>query len=318
MCNVLAFNEGAYEMDLKQIEYIVQIAKENNITHAAEKLFITQSAMNQQLLKLEKELGTPLFYRSRTDWRPTAAGEVYLKNAHEILRLKKETYKLINDISETKRGNISIGLTQERGIQMFTAIYPDFHNEFPDVVVTPLEAGVTKQQELISRSDLDIGILTICDGERPNLRYINICAEDIVLAVPATHRLAEHAAQPMSDIDLRLFENEPFVVMHKGSTLRPLIDGIFKAAGFSPKFLFETASNFAVTAMIKSGMCCGIVPYYHVKNHLDGIACFFLPDFPAWNIVACYRAGNYLSRAEKYFIDLAAEYWKREIPRLRR
>ena len=48
-------------MDLKQIEYILKIAEEQNITHAAEKLFITQSALNQQLLKLEKELGTPLF-----------------------------------------------------------------------------------------------------------------------------------------------------------------------------------------------------------------------------------------------------------------
>ena len=51
-------------MDTKQIEYILKIAEENNITKAAEKLFITQSALNQQLLKLEKELGTPLFHRS--------------------------------------------------------------------------------------------------------------------------------------------------------------------------------------------------------------------------------------------------------------
>ena len=55
-------------MDLKQIEYILKIAEENNITHAAEKLFITQPALNQQLLKLEKELGTPLFHRSRSNW----------------------------------------------------------------------------------------------------------------------------------------------------------------------------------------------------------------------------------------------------------
>ena len=47
-------------MDTKQIEYILKIAEENNITKAAGKLFITQSALNQQLIKLEKELGTPL------------------------------------------------------------------------------------------------------------------------------------------------------------------------------------------------------------------------------------------------------------------
>ncbi len=55
-------------MDTKQIEYILKIAEENNITKAADKLFITQSALNQQLLKLEGELGTPLFHRSRSNW----------------------------------------------------------------------------------------------------------------------------------------------------------------------------------------------------------------------------------------------------------
>lgn len=51
-------------MDLLHLEYMIKIAEENNITKAAQKLFITQSALNQQLLKLEKELGTQLFVRS--------------------------------------------------------------------------------------------------------------------------------------------------------------------------------------------------------------------------------------------------------------
>ena len=62
---------GGKEMDTKQIEYIIKIAEENNITRAASKLYITQSALNQQLIKLEKELGTPLFHRSRTNWHLT-------------------------------------------------------------------------------------------------------------------------------------------------------------------------------------------------------------------------------------------------------
>ena len=54
-------------MDFRQLEYILEIAKENNITRAAKNLFISQSALNQQLLKLEQELGVQLFYRSRTN-----------------------------------------------------------------------------------------------------------------------------------------------------------------------------------------------------------------------------------------------------------
>ena len=55
-------------MELKQLEYIVKIAEEKSITRAAEKLFLTQSALNQQLLRLEKDLGVRLFKRTKSDW----------------------------------------------------------------------------------------------------------------------------------------------------------------------------------------------------------------------------------------------------------
>ena len=72
-------------MDLKQIEYIVKIAETGNITRAAEQLFVTQSALNQQLLKLENALGIKLFYRRKHDLTPTDAGKVYLKYGRQML-----------------------------------------------------------------------------------------------------------------------------------------------------------------------------------------------------------------------------------------
>ena len=111
-------------MDLKQLEYMVQIAEKQNISRAAEKLFLTQSALNQQLLKLEKQLGTPLFYRSRSQCRPTPAGEIYLAGAREILQIKKDTYRQIGDLLEARSGRLSVGLLSGRGMDMFTSIYP--------------------------------------------------------------------------------------------------------------------------------------------------------------------------------------------------
>ena len=70
-------------MDLHLIENIVAIADEKSITKAAEKRFITQSALNQQLQKLEEELGTRLFRRARANWQPTEAGEAYLQAAYD-------------------------------------------------------------------------------------------------------------------------------------------------------------------------------------------------------------------------------------------
>ncbi len=302
-------------MDLKQIEYILKIAEENNITRAAEKLFITQSALNQQLLRLEKELDTPLFYRSRTDWRPTEAGEAYLEGAREILQIKRKTYGIINDIAATKKGNLSVGFVPGRGIPMFTAVYPEFHREYPNIIIEPKELSVRKQQQQIAQGDLDIGFMTLCEKDQTNDIYETIDSEEIVLAIPSGHPLSQMAApfgEPLAIIDISLLKYEPFVLMYKESTNRRLVDSVFRESNFVPSILFETSSTATIVTLIKSKLCCGMIPYSYVKKSPDGMACFALPSHPTWDIAVSYKRGAYLSQAAKDFIQLASDYWLNE------
>ena len=174
-------------MDLKQVEYMIKIAEENNITKAAEKLFITQSALNQQLLKLEKELGTQLFVRSRTNWHLTDAGKVYIENAKKIVRIKKDTYNLINDIIDVKKGKLVIGLTPERGPEMFASVYPSFYRKYPNIKIETIELTVRQQQEEVAKGNLDIGFLTLQDFQKTKDEYIHICSEEIILEIGRAH-----------------------------------------------------------------------------------------------------------------------------------
>ena len=148
-------------MDLKQLEYIVMIAEENSITKAAERLFITQSGLNQQLLKLEAELGIQLFHRSKNDFRLTEAGQVYVSYAKKILQLKHEAYNILNDMADNKTGTLRIGLTPERGTPMFMSIYPDFYARYPRITIEPLEIGVKEQLSRISSRLAEIPLPTL-------------------------------------------------------------------------------------------------------------------------------------------------------------
>lgn len=299
-------------MDTKQIEYIIKISEENNITHAAEKLFITQSALNQQLLKLEKELGTPLFHRSRTNWRLTEAGEVYVQNAREILRIKKYTYDRIHDISETRKGTLSIGFTPGRGMSMFGAVYPDFHREYPGITVEPVEKSVRELQEMISNGQLDIAFLTLSDSDRINNEYIPLLKEEIFLVIPKGHPLGKLAApdgEPFTTLDLSQLRYEPFVLMDKNSTMRKLVDRTFEEAGFAPNLLFETKNHSTIITMVRANICCSLVPYHYIRNGHDGISCFALTSHPTWDVVASYKKGGYLSHAARCFIELAKNFW---------
>ena len=302
-------------MDLKQIEYIVKIDDEHSITRAAEKLFVTQSALNQQLLRLEKELGAPLFHRSKVDMRPTEIGQVYLDNAREILRIKQRTYNLINDMTDAKKGRLSIGFTPGRGSEMFTHVDPSFHQAYPNVIVEPHELSVHRQQQMISQGNLDIGFQTLSERQRTDSEYIKLGEEEIFLLVPSIHPAAEQlaatqtASAPFPIANLTLFQYEPFVLMYKESTIRAITDEIFRKSGFTPNVLFETASNNTVLSMIEANLCCGVVPEYYVRRLPEGISCFAFASHPSWDIVANYRKNGYLSEAAKYFIELVRNFW---------
>lgn len=299
-------------MDTKQIEYIIKIAEENNITRAASKLYITQSALNQQLIKLEKELGTPLFHRSRTNWHLTEAGEIYVKNAKEMLRIKRDTYQMINDLTTGLRGHLSVGFTAGRGITMFTSAYAIFHQRYPNIIIEPKEGVVRELQKLISQGDLDIGFLTLTDVDRTTDIYETIYTEELFLAVPSGHpvaRLAPKEPGIFATLDIRTLQYEPFVLMDKRSTMRTMINQIFAEAGFEPQILFETGNNHTIISMIQSNLSCGILTYYYVKNLPSGITCFRLPTHPTWEFTASYKKGRYLSDAARCFIDLMKSQW---------
>lgn len=304
-------------MDLKQIEYIVTIADERSITRAAEKLFITQSALNQQLLKLEKYLGAPLFFRSRSDCYPTEAGKVYLKTAREMIRMRRETYNRIHDIAENKKGFLSVGFTPGRGVAMFSVVYPAFHHAYPDVILEPKELSVHSQQKLISQGKLDIGFMTLRDSDKTNDHYTDIIDEEIILAIPENYPLKElaipvnSADSDLSVMDIFHFRYEPFVLMYKESTIRSLVDSIFQEAGFTPHVLFETSNTGTIVTTIRSKLCCGVIPYYYYKLDPRGMSCYHLPSRPSWHISVSYKKGSYLSDAAKEFIRLASEYWQK-------
>lgn len=75
-------------MDTRHLQYILTIAQKQNMTKAAEELYISQSSLSQYLAKLEQEIGVPLFERTRSRMLLTPAGELYVKAAQRVLSIE--------------------------------------------------------------------------------------------------------------------------------------------------------------------------------------------------------------------------------------
>ena len=113
----------------------------------------------------------------------------------------------------------------------------------------------------------------------------------------------------MKNGDLALLREEPFVLTQKTSTIREIVDSVFKNAGFTPNVLFETSNNHAIISMIHENICCGILPMYYMDPKDKAITYFQLPDHPSWEIVAAYRKGHYISKPARTLIELAGNYF---------
>lgn len=299
-------------MDLRQIENIVAIEQEQSISKAAERLFLTQSALNQQLLRLEKELGIQLFERKKHAMIPTFAGKVYLATAHRMIDMKKETYKIIHDISNETAGEISVAYSPERGSLLFSHIYPTFRRRYPNVTFSIHEAHVKKMETMLLQKEVTLACLTYSQGSKhAAIEYVDTKKELMVLGLPASHPLAHLAGkrswETFPSIDLALLRDEAFALVAKTTRLRTMIDDSFRAAGFLPKVLFESSSTATVVNMVKNQVCPAFFPQSYVDPSAPMVY-FTTKPKQSWVQTIAYLKGEYLTKPEKYFIELVKQY----------
>lgn len=299
-------------MDLRQIENIVAIEQEQSISKAAERLFLTQSALNQQLLRLEKELGIQLFERKKHAMIPTFAGKVYLATAHRMIDMKKETYKIIHDISNETSGEISVAYSPERGSLLFSHIYPTFRRRYPNVTFSIHEAHVKKMETMLLQKEVTLACLTYSQNSKhAAIEYVDTKKELMVLGLPSSHPLAhlagERSWETFPSIDLALLRDEAFALVAKTTRLRTMIDESFRAAGFLPKVLFESSSTATVVNMVKNQVCPAFFPQSYVDPSAPMVY-FTTKPKQSWVQTVAYLKGEYLTKPEKYFIELVKQY----------
>ncbi len=185
-------------MDTKYLTYILTIAKKENMTKAAEELYVSQSTLSQYLSKLESEIGTPLFYRSKGRLTLTAAGKLYIRAAEQMVSIKNDLYKSIQNLDN--RGHITIGVTSQFGLKMLTEIIPPFKSRFPQVTIEISETNVPSLTQLILEENIDCGIMALNTVEPFAGEQVHILRrEEVYFAIPVNH---PYCAKTLSGVPL--------------------------------------------------------------------------------------------------------------------
>lgn len=146
-------------MELRVLNYFLTVAREENITRAAQLLHLTQPTLSRQLIQLEEELGVQLFHRGKHSVSLTEEGMLLRRRAQELVSLSEKTKLELRHKAEMPAGEISIGCGETKSMSLLSVKMVSFRQKYPLVQFSIYSAIADDIKDRIEKGLLDMGLL---------------------------------------------------------------------------------------------------------------------------------------------------------------
>lgn len=156
-------------MEIRVLRYFLEIAREENMTRAAEKLHISQPSLSKEIKKLEEELGHELFVRTNKSMHLTDEGMLLRKRAEDILSMTDKTIEEFSQLDSITGGEIRIGCAESYLIKYLARSIRSFKEQYPNFIFHIFSGDTEPVAERLDRGLLDLAVIV----EPPNLSKYN-------------------------------------------------------------------------------------------------------------------------------------------------
>lgn len=146
-------------MELRVLRYFLEVAREENVTHAAQRLHVSQPTLSRQIKELEEELGKKLFIRSSSNVKLTEEGMLLRKRAEDILEMADKTLAEFKSLDEINGGDIHIGCAESNGIAPFIRVIQSLQARYPRIRYHFYSSGIEAVNERLDQGLLDFAIV---------------------------------------------------------------------------------------------------------------------------------------------------------------
>ena len=164
--------------------FCAMAAETGNITRAAEKLQMSQQALSGHIIRLEEEVGCPLFER-KPSLTLTYAGERFREQALQMVNLKVQSESMMRDIRANEKGRLRIGISYSRGQALLPRVLPEYSAAHPLVDLSIVEDNAPVLQSKIEQGLLDV-VIGFLPFSSPELDCRPLFDEHFFLVLPKT------------------------------------------------------------------------------------------------------------------------------------
>lgn len=292
-------------MDIRHLEYFIEVAKHLNFTKAASALHISQPSLSKTIKNMEEELGVPLFYRAFRQLELTDAGKALLHNAKKVLLAYEQLTSELNDVMELKKGEIKIGIPPIIGAAFCSNIISHYIDLFPLVDVTLTEVGTKKIKDGIDDSSLDVGFVCNNPHYHKGVESIQILKDPLMLVAHKNHPLCENETVTLANL-----EQEAFIMYRQDFSLYDSIIERCSAEGFFPHIVCESSQKDFIIEMVEAKLGIALLPSQICKKLNDQsikTVPFENPEI-FLELGMIWKKDKYLSFSVREFIKVAKSF----------
>ncbi|MFJ8691996.1 LysR family transcriptional regulator [Streptomyces roseolilacinus] len=260
-------------MELRQLEYFVAVAEEQNFTRAAERVHISQSGVSAQIRRLERELGAELFDRSARTVTLTVAGKAALEHARAALAAAVALGRAVDEVTGLVRGRLTVGMVIGCTLTPLFDALAAFHEAHPGVEISLLEDSSDRLTEGVRTGAVDLALIGAATTTPEGLDALTIISERLVAAVPPGHPLAERPR-----VTLRDLVAHPIVCMPPGTGLRAVFDQACAARSLHPTITLQASAADAIADLAARGLGVAVLSDSMAAGHRDRLTVRTLDD----------------------------------------
>ena len=290
-------------INLELYRFFCEVAKTGNVTRAAEKLYVSQSAVSQSIMQLEEKLGCKLFNRSKRGVRLTSEGEVLFSYVNNAVSLIENAQEKISGMKNLRAGEIRIGASDTACSLFLLPFLNKFNAEHPEIHISVINRTTRELIKFLKNGSVDIS-------------FVNLpLEEDAALDIQPVMRLhdcfvagAKYAHLSESVIRLGDLSEYPILMLDKTSNSRKQMDLFLQSYDLEIVPSIELESLALIAEFAKNGLGIAATIKEDVQKMLDNKELYelrFIEKLPARNIG--------LAQIKNLSLSFAAEAFKKAV-----
>lgn len=265
---------GGLNVSLRLLRAFVAVAAEGNVRRAASRLYVSQPSLSQDIRRLERQVGIPLFERTTNGMSLTDGGTELLQSIQTALSLIDRGVDQARSVALTSKARIALAFSPSLGNKLLPEVLPAVESEFEDIILDEREVDTGEVGPGVRDGRFDLG-LAHCPTADPELELTLVGNERLCAAVPDSHAAARKTSVALAELDdlaLLLWPRE------SAPTYHDYVLRLCSEAGLEPRLAPPARRAIVRSYLITGGQCFALLPQSASVLQIPGVLFVTLSD----------------------------------------